>query len=127
MQIRIEQGKGQKDRSLILSEKVIDFLWDYVKEYQPKNYLFEGQSDGQFSSSIQTLMRRHKKQCGITKKATLHSLRHSFATHLLDNGTDTRFIQELLGLKYMSTPQNYTNVSSRSMKVVKSPMEDLDM
>lgn len=72
-------------------------------------------------------MRRHKKQCGITKIATQHSSRPSFAAHLLDNGTDTRFIQELLGHKYISTSQNYTNVSSRSMKVVKSPMEDLDM
>lgn len=128
MQIRIEQGKGQKDRYSILSEKVLTLLRDYVKKYQPVDYLFEGQGGGQYSaSSIQALMRRHKKKCGITKKATPHTLRHSFATHLLDNGTDTRFIQELLGHKHISTTQIYTHVSSRSMKDVKSPVEDLDI
>lgn len=128
MQIRIEQGKGQKDRYSILSEKVLALLRDYVKKYKPEDYLFEGQSGGKYSaSSIQALMRRHKKKCGITKKATPHTLRHSFATHLLDNGTDTRFIQELLGHKHISTTQIYTHVSSRTMKDVKSPIEDLDI
>lgn len=128
MQIRIEQGKGQKDRYSILSEKVLVLLRKYVEEYQPTEYLFEGQGGGQYSaSSIQALMRRHKKQCGITKKATPHTLRHSFATHLLDNGTDTRFIQELLGHKHISTTQIYTHVSSRSLKDVKSPIENLDI
>jgi site-specific recombinase XerD len=126
MQIRIEQGKGQKDRYSILSKKVLVLLREYVKKYKPEEYPFEGQSGGQYSSSsIQALMRRHKKQCGITKKATPHTLRHSFATHLLDNGTDTRFIQELLGHKHISTTQIYTHVSSRSMKDVRSPIEDL--
>jgi len=125
MQIRIEQGKGQKDRYSILSEKVLVLLREYVKEYQPADYLFEGQGGGQYSaSSIQALMRRHKKKCGITKKATPHTLRHSFATHLLDNGTDTRFIQELLGHKHISTTQIYTHLSSRSLKDVKSPIEN---
>jgi len=128
MQIRIHQGKGQKDRYSILSKKVLELLREYVKEYQPKEYLFEGQGGGKYSSSsIQALMRRHKKKCGITKKATPHTLRHSFATHLLDNGTDTRFIQELLGHKHISTTQIYTHVSSRSMKDVKSPVEDLKL
>ncbi len=128
MQIRIEQGKGQKDRYSILSQKVLSLLRKYVKEYRPVDFLFEGQGGGQYSaSSIQTLMRRHKKQCGITKKATPHTLRHSFATHLLDNGTDTRFIQELLGHKHISTTQIYTHVSSRSLKDVKSPIENLEL
>lgn len=128
MQIRIEQGKGQKDRYSILSEKVLGLLRIYVKEYQPAEYLFEGQGGGKYSaSSIQVLMRRHKKKCGITKKATPHTLRHSFATHLLDNGTDTRFIQELLGHKHISTTQIYTHVSSRTLKDVKSPIEDLEI
>jgi len=111
-----------------LSEKVLALLRDYVKEYQPTEYLFEGQSGGMYSaSSIQALMRRHKKKCGITKKATPHTLRHSFAIHLLENGTDTRFIQELLGHKHISTTQIYTHVSWRSMKDVKSPIEELDI
>lgn len=128
MQIRIEKGKGQKDRYSILSKKVLQLLREYLREYQLNMYLFEGQGGGQYSSSsIQALMRRHKKQCGITKKATPHTLRHSFTTHLLDNGTDTRFIQELLGHKHILTTQIYTHVSSRTVKDVKSPIEDLDI
>lgn len=128
MQIRIHQGKGQKDRYSILSEKVLGLLRNYVKEYSPKEYLFEGQGGGKYSSSsIQSLMRKHKKWCKINKKATPHTLRHSFATHLLDNGTDTRFIQELLGHKHISTTQIYTHVSSRTLKDVKSPIENIKM
>ncbi len=128
MQIRIHQGKGQKDRYSILSEKVLGLLREYVKEYRPAEYMFEGQGGGKYSSSsIQALMRWHKKKCRINKKATPHTLRHSFATHLLDNGTDTRFIQELLGHKHISTTQIYTHVSSRTLKDVKSPIEDLDV
>lgn len=128
MQIRIDQGKGQKDRYTILSGKVLKLLREYVKEVQPNEYLFEGQNGGKYSSSsIQALMRKHKKMCKITKKATPHTLRHSFATHLLDNGTDTRFIQELLGHKHISTTQIYTHVSSRTLKDVKSPIEYLKL
>jgi site-specific recombinase XerD len=128
MQIRIEQGKGQKDRYSILSEKVLKLLREYVREYQPNDYLFEGQGGGKYSSSsIQALVRKHKKMCKINKKATPHTLRHSFATHLLDNGTDTRFIQELLGHKHISTTQMYTHVSSRTLKDVKSPIVNIEM
>lgn len=107
MQIRIQQGKGQKDRYSILSPKVLVLLRRYVKAYCPKEFLFEGQGRGSYSAaSIQALMRKHTALAGISKKATPHTLRHSFATHLLDDGTDTRFIQELLGHKHISTTQS---------------------
>jgi site-specific recombinase XerD len=128
MQIRIQQAKGKKDRYSILSPKVLELLRSYVTEYKPKEYLFEGQNGGKYSSaSVQQLMRRHRKKAGIRKKATPHTLRHSFATHLLDNGTDIRFIQELLGHKHISTTQIYTHVSTRNLKDVKSPIENLNI
>ena len=128
MQIRIQQGKGKKDRYTLLSPKVLELLRYYVKEYRPTEYLFEGQDGGRYSSSsVQSLMRKHRKKAGIKKKASVYTLRHSFATHLLDNGTDIRFIQELLGHKHISTTQIYTHVSSRSLKDVKSPIENLDI
>lgn len=128
MQIRIHQGKGKKDRYTLLASKVLKLLRRYVKEYSPKQYLFEGQNGGKYSSSsVQNLMRKHRKLANIKKKATPHTLRHSFATHLLDNGTDIRFIQELLGHKHISTTQIYTHVSTRDLKDVKSPIENLNI
>ena len=98
MQIRIEQSKGKKDRYTLLSSKTLDVLRLYFKAYKPKEFLFEGQYGGTYSTtSIQTFFRETVKRVGITKKVTVHSLRHSFATHLLENGTNLRYIQSLLG------------------------------
>ena len=126
MQIHIRQAKGKKDRYIMLSENLLELLRAYYKEYKPKEFIFEGQSGGQYSTqSVQSIFKAALKKAGIKKKATVHSLRHSFATHLLDEGTDIRYIQELLGHKRLETTQIYTHVSSYSIKKIKSPADKL--
>ena len=94
MQIRIQQSKGKKDRYTLLSKKTLITLRQYFAEYKPKVWLFEGESGGQYAdSSIYNIFSKALKIAGITKKVSIHSLRHSFATHLLENGTDLRYIQ----------------------------------
>jgi integrase/recombinase XerD len=98
MQIRVEQAKGKKDRYTILSEKTLYFLRTYFLEYKPKVYLFEGQTGGIYSKrSIQNIFKAAASKAGIQKQVTVHTLRHSFATHLLENGVNLRYIQSLLG------------------------------
>jgi site-specific recombinase XerD len=124
MQIRIEQSKGKKDRMTILSEKMIVLLREYFIAYRPKQYLFEGQKGGKYSTtSIQKVFQRAKRQAGIRKHATVHTLRHSFATHLLEAGTDLRYIQELLGHGSSKTTEIYTHVSTRQIRKIKSPLD----
>jgi len=126
MKIHIRQSKGKKDRFIMLSENVLKLLKEYYNSYKPKEYIIEGQNGGKYSpTSVQNIFRTALKKAGINKSATVHTLRHSFATHLLDNGTDIRYIQELLGHKRLETAQMYTHVSSYSINKIKSPADDL--
>ena len=126
MKIHIRGAKGKKDRYVMLSENVLVLLREYYKKYKPQKYIFEGQGGEKYSpKSVQSVFKRALKKAGIKKKATVHTLRHSFATHLLDDGTDIRYIQELLGHKRLGTTQIYTHVSSYSINKIKSPADRL--
>lgn len=126
MTIKIVNAKGKNDRIVMLSEKLLELLREYFKEYKPKTYLFEGQFGEKYSArSIQQIFNNAVKKIKIKKKVTVHTLRHSFASHLLDNGTDIRFIQELLGHKHLSTTQIYTHINPASVKKIKSPFDSL--
>lgn len=126
MQVFLGRAKGKKDRYANLPESILEQLRLYFIEYQPKEYLFEGQFGGQYSArSAQQVFKTALENSKINKKASIHSLRHSFATHLLENGTDIRFIQELLGHKDIKTTLLYTHVSDKSIRKIKSPLDDL--
>ena len=119
MQIRIAQSKGKKDRYTLLSKKTLITLRKYFKEYKPKEWLFEGENGGQYADrSIQNVLKAAIKKVGIKKRITVHTLRHSFATHLLDNGCDLRSVQEMLGHSDISTTQIYANISANRIKDV---------
>lgn len=110
----------------MLSKNVLTLLKKYYSEYKPKGFLFEGQKGGKYSpKSVQTVFNKAVNKAGIKKKVSVHTLRHSFATHLLDDGTDIRYIQELLGHKRLETTQIYTHVSSYSINKIKSPAEKI--
>lgn len=123
----IKQAKGRKDRITPISEKTIVMLREYYKMYKPKIWLFEGQNSGeQYSEkSLQNVLKQALKKVKIKKTVTLHWLRHSYATHLLEAGTDIRYIQELLGHKSSKTTEIYTHVSTKSLQNIKSPFDDL--
>ncbi|MDP2175683.1 MAG: site-specific integrase [Bacteroidota bacterium] len=126
MIIHIHSAKGNKDRIVPLSETALVILREYYKQYKPTDYLFEGQQGGQYSEkSLQEVFHKAKNLAGIKKSVSLHSLRHSYATHLLESGVNLRFIQEILGHKSPKTTQIYTHVSSENMKHILSPIEKL--
>lgn len=126
--IKISQSKGNKDRYVGLSEKILLMLRQYYKEYRPENWLFEGAGGKQYSpSSIRSVFERAKKDAGISKKITLHGLRHSYATHLHEKGIDIRAIQELLGHNSIKTTEIYTHISKKRINDIRSPLDDLDI
>lgn len=126
--IRIVQGKGRKDRYVPYSEKLKGMLDQYFLDYKPKVYVFEGQSGGQYSArSIAKVLEHAVVKSGIKKKVTLHTLRHCYATHTLDAGTDLRYIQEILGHSSPKTTMIYTHVSSRRIGEIRSPLDDLSI
>lgn len=127
MAITIKGAKGKKDRNSLLSEKLLLILREYFKQYKPKMWLFEGQYGEQYSfSSINQIFRRACIDSKIIKKATVHTLRHSFATHLLERGTDLRYIQELLGHSSSKTTEIYTHITHKGMEQIKSPLDNLE-
>ncbi len=126
MVIHIKQAKGKKDRCVMLSEVLLETLRLYYKAYKPKEWLFEGQSYDHYSTrSVQKIFQRAKLKARIVKKVSFHALRHSFATHLHEAGTDIRIIQELLGHNSSKTTERYTHVSNRTIQRVKSPLDTL--
>ncbi len=125
--VLLKNAKGNKDRIVPLSPKILDMLRQYYKVCKPTTYLFEGQTAGMSydSRSLQLVLKQALQKAGITKPATLHWLRHSYATHLLESGTDLRYIQELLGHSCSKTTEIYTHVSTNSIQQIKSPFDDL--
>jgi site-specific recombinase XerD len=126
--IFIHAGKGKKDRYTLLAQKAILHLQKYIKEYKPDDWLFEGQSGGQYSkSSIQKIFKKACRKAGIIKPVTVHSLRHSFATHLHDKGISLRHIQDLLGHESPKTTEIYTHLTTKGFDQLKSPLDHLDI
>jgi integrase/recombinase XerD len=126
--IHIREGKGGVDRIVPVSEKVWQKLDEYLYNYSPVKYLFEGQNKRRYSvESVYNVFKQALKKAGINKEVGVHCLRHSYATHLHENGLDIRYIQELLGHKSTRTTEIYTHVSRRNLIAVRSPIDDLDV
>lgn len=123
----IRNAKGNKDRVVPITLKIIEMLREYFRLYKPKVWLFEGNAPGERYSeqSLQSILKQALEKANITKPVTLHWLRHSYATHLLESGTDLRYIQELLGHRSSKTTEIYTHVSSHYLERIKSPYDDL--
>jgi site-specific recombinase XerD len=125
--IHVQSGKGRKDRYTLLSDVVLEYLRMYWKAYKPRTWLFEGQIPTEPYSvrSAERVFENAAKKAGIQKDVSIHTLRHSFATHLLEQGTDIRFIQELLGHSSVRTTEIYTHVSRKQLAALRSPIDDI--
>lgn len=126
MLIHIRSAKGNKDRMTSLSQVSLVHLRRYYLEWRPEKHLFEGARGGMYgASSLTSVIRRAARRAGIRKRVTCHTLRHSFATHLLENGTNLRVIQELLGHRSSTTTEIYTRVAKTSYEHLKNPLDEL--
>ena len=122
--IYVQQAKGRKDRYTLLAVNSLPLLKKYLEVYRPQSYLFSGKDGGMYSAvSARRVLYKALSKTSITKKVTLHTLRHSFATHLLESGTDIRYIQELLGHSSPKTTMIYTHVSTLNFKTIRSPLD----
>ncbi|HET8802940.1 MAG TPA: tyrosine-type recombinase/integrase [Aequorivita sp.] len=123
-QIFIKNSKGRKDRVVVLAESMLPLLNNYLFTYKPKEYFCEGQYGGKYSAqSIRAFLNISCRLAGIKKKVTPHTLRHSYATHMLENGIDLRYIQELLGHSKPETTMIYTHVSRKDILRIESPLD----
>ena len=126
MTLKIQQAKGKKDRYIPLSPKLLELLREYYHEYTPSKYVFEWQSGWTYSErSIQQIMKQSLEKSNIKKQASVHTLRHSYATHLLEDGVDIRIIQEFLWHSHIRTTQIYTHISEPILSQIKSPLDSL--
>jgi integrase/recombinase XerD len=127
-QLSVINSKGKKDRVIPLSDRTLNKIKDYYRDYRPKQFLIEGQTEGRplTASSLQKVFEKALTKARINKPYTIH-LRHSIATHLLENETDLRYIQELLGHKSSTTTEIYTHVSTQGLQNIKNPFDDLNL
>lgn len=127
--LSVINSKGKKDRVIPLSDRTLNMIKEHYHTQKPKQFLIEGQFSGKplTPSSLHKVFEKAIEKARINKPYTIHCLRHSFATHLLENGTDLRFIQELLGHKSSKTTEIYTHVSNRSLQKIKNPFDDLNL
>lgn len=124
-QIQVRQGKGRKDRYVVLAESMVPLLLNYLNSYRPRRYFVEGEGGGPYSgSSVRAFLRRSCSRAGIRKQVTPHTLRHSYATHLIENGVNLRHVQELLGHSKPETTMIYTHVARRDLLQIRSPLDD---
>ena len=124
MVIYVRRGKGQKDRITILSRLAMDYLKHYRDLYSPEVWVFEGQTGDQYSPrSVNEFIHKYSRIAGINKRVSAHTLRHSFATHLLERGTDLRYIQTLLGHESSRTTERYTHITKKGFESIISPLD----
>lgn len=128
MVLHIQEGKGKKDRLVPLSAKLLEVLREYYQQHKPKEYLFENEHSTPLSTrTAQTILHKAKSGAGIHKKGSIHLLRHSYVTHLLEAGTDIRYIETFLGHGNLKTTMRYTHVSRMKIETIQSPLNKLKL